>query len=103
MPPPERFKMTDKTGHTPGPWVADLGETYSIRAKDGRVAHCQHVHLTGRRDTKTVAANARLISAAPELLEALVNLLAVHEDDGGTRYHVHVAARAAIAKAEGRV
>ena len=91
--------MTDKTGHTPGPWVADLGETYSIRAKDGRVAHCQHVHLTGRRDTKTVAANARLISAAPELLEALKLV----EEHYGEDSDVFCIVRGAIAKAEGRV
>ena len=45
--------------------------------------------------------NARLIAAAPELLEALENLLKVHEGEGGTQYHAVDMARAAIAKAKG--
>lgn len=36
-----------------------------------------------------------------ELLEALENLLAVHEGQGGTRYHAGDIARAAISKARG--
>lgn len=46
--------------------------------------------------------HARLIAAAPDLLYALQNLLAVHEGEGGTRYHAGDIARAAIAKATGR-
>ena len=41
----------------------------------------------------------RLIKA--ELLEALENLLAVNEGEGGTRYHAQDIARAAITKAKG--
>lgn len=44
-------------------------------------------------------AAAHLIAAAPDLLDALQNLLAVHEGEGGTRYHAGDIARAAIAKA----
>jgi ABC-type transport system involved in cytochrome bd biosynthesis fused ATPase/permease subunit len=36
-----------------------------------------------------------------ELLEALENLLKVHEGEGGTQYHAGDMARAAIAKAKG--
>ena len=36
-----------------------------------------------------------------ELLEALENLLKVHEGEGGTQYHAVDMARAAIAKAKG--
>jgi hypothetical protein len=46
-------------------------------------------------------ANARLAEAAPDLLEALINLLKTHEGEGGTRYHAGDIARAAIAKALG--
>ena len=52
-------------------------------------------------------ANARLISSAPELLEALRNIVnlwdhhaSAHHD--GIIYPLHQAARAAIAKAEAR-
>ena len=41
-------------------------------------------------------------AAAPDLLEALQNLLKVHEGEGGTRYHAGDIARAAIAKATGQ-
>ena len=44
---------------------------------------------------------ARLMAAAPELLEALENLLKVHEGEGGTQYNAADIARAAIAKAKG--
>jgi len=46
-------------------------------------------------------ADARLIAAAPELLEALENLLKVHEGEGGTQHHAGDMARAAISKAKG--
>jgi len=46
-------------------------------------------------------ADARLIAAAPDLLEALENLLKVYEGEGGTQYHAGDIARAAIAKAKG--
>lgn len=46
-------------------------------------------------------ADAHLIAAAPELLEALENLLKVHEGEGGTQHNAADMARAAIAKAKG--
>jgi cation transporter-like permease len=57
--------------------------------------------ICGYGSGDVVEANARLIAAAPELLEALENLLAVHECRGGTKYHAGDIARAAIAKAKG--
>ena len=47
-------------------------------------------------------ANARLIAAAPELLYALENLLAVKNCEGGTMFDSDEIARAAIAKARGQ-
>ena len=55
-------------GHTPGPWVLDYdkGSTRDILSlKDGGICT---VRRAGRHDSATFAANARLISAAPELL-----------------------------------
>lgn len=42
-----------------------------------------------------------LMKARDELLEALQNLLKVHEGEGGTQHHAGDIARAAIAKAKG--
>ena len=42
-----------------------------------------------------------LMGARDELLEALENLLKVHEGEGGTQHHAGDMARAAIAKAKG--
>jgi hypothetical protein len=82
--------------HTPGPW------RYTKHAvdEDYMLVFCgsDGDNLRGYCGE----ANARLIAAAPELLEALVNLLAVHECQGGTKYHAGDIARAAIAKATGK-
>lgn len=67
--------MTAK--HTPGPWTPEFGEAYRVRAQQdgGQVAIMTNLKgrdgLAGRRNGDEVAANARLIAAAPELLEAL--------------------------------
>ena len=42
-----------------------------------------------------------LMKARDELLQALENLLKVHEGEGGTQHHAGDIARAAIAKAKG--
>ncbi len=81
--------------YTPGPWEITWGPTIDIAgiaqipvADDGR-------HT----------ANARLISAAPELLEALQSIVQSlsDQDDEGLIEHAEpmIAARAAIAKATG--
>ena len=81
-------------GHTPGPWTAiDRSHVYTEGLQ--LVAVAQH----GR----SVEANARLIAAAPELLEALQAI--VERVNGGSSYRmgadVDGLARAAIAKATG--
>lgn len=50
--------------HTPGPWLR-RGQTDSIDSADGRSVCWVNLH------TMPAEANARLISAAPDLLEAL--------------------------------
>jgi hypothetical protein len=98
------------TKHTPGPWRYD--DTWGLIVARGEVevAAC---HGGGSRSE--AQANARLISAAPELLDALKTLLAYHGETGhgvfkSTKGHYVkereclqcTMARAAIAKAEGR-
>ena len=99
------------TKHTPGPW--HIANSFS-RTEFGRYrlaiypnSDMQHPHVSVSApddDAMTeVTANARLIAAAPDMLAALQNLL---NYTGGWDLkdpeHPIVAARAAIAKAEGR-
>ena len=94
-----------RTKHTPGPWVvgpvddtvvthlgAD-GTCYEIAAIDGDY---------NDPDTWPIMeANARLIAAAPELLDTLTALLEVHDAMGAGQSHAATKARVAIAKATG--
>lgn len=102
--------------HTPGPWVKHTPSNATQTALIARelpnhrrsiVAvipdHLQHGNAAVT-DWFEMEANARLVAAAPELLEALRNLLAEGEfaDYPNTRqWHAVQAARAAITKATG--
>jgi hypothetical protein len=62
-----------------------------------------------RRDPETAAANARLIASAPDLLEVVKDVVHAgnHAESAGDYYteldpHTVEAARAAIAKTEGK-
>jgi len=60
---------------TPGPWAPIFKEAYYVQAPDlGHVAIMTNLKgaygLGGRRNGDEVAANCRLIAAAPDLLEA---------------------------------
>lgn len=69
------------SAHTPGPWLTEFSEAYVVRAQQdgGRVAIIANLRgphgMGGRRSSAEVAANTRLISAAPDLLEALQELI----------------------------
>ncbi|MGH9462448.1 MAG: hypothetical protein ACRD1X_14625 [Vicinamibacteria bacterium] len=81
------------SSHTPGPWHANC---FLVTAENGRgVTHCG----LGLGKPEESEANARLIAAAPELLEALKSI----ENDG---QHIPKAIwdlrNAVIAKAEGK-
>lgn len=63
-----------KNLHTPGPWRVNKKVNTSVEqatAPQGMVLICQCEDPDGARINKEDAANARLIAAAPELLEAL--------------------------------
>lgn len=100
--------------HTPGPWhLEEMGynsSSYYIRGSSesgdrltigkGAVAHIP------RSTVNPMEANARLIAAAPELLEALKAMLEAEyahewEDYSSEELTVLEKAHAAIAKAEG--
>ena len=87
--------------HTPGPWVVDpaVRQGFTVYApKEGFIVGTQDEE--GRYGAIESEANARLIAAAPDLLDALLMVL---DDpnalDGRPRTYEYV--RAAIAKATG--
>jgi hypothetical protein len=97
--------------HTPGPWKADdKGKAVFIPL---RAHHCEQlgiqVGFVSWEDDKESLANARLIAAAPELLEALKELdswlvcacIATPEDMAQSFPHMQQVVSAAIARAEG--
>jgi hypothetical protein len=66
--------MSDKLKHTPGPWQVRTidGSIGHIETLDGvAVANAEIVGTLRQPNTAERKANAALISAAPELLEAL--------------------------------
>ena len=84
--------------HTPGPWFADLSAE-TVTSADGNIVVYE---------LNTNEADACLIAAAPDLLEALTKLLDMHERcDAGFAPHVELRfairdmARAVLAKATG--
>ena len=112
-------KTATKAQHTPGPWSYavgafnddDIGATCggSILSDSGYYVAAVHNDVAG--GDIVARANATLIAAAPELLEALSNLVRYSDDDEyGHAVDMSLegiealmnAARAAIAKAEGR-
>ncbi|CUX07686.1 hypothetical protein CFBP6626_07585 [Agrobacterium tumefaciens] len=109
--------MSSIATHTPGPWLeAGRGAGSHIHADKGEVAWLRSYMGI---DDEQIEANARLIAAAPELLEALKWMVENDETNegeeprpefGGDSWNEVNAfflaglnrARAAIAKAEGR-
>lgn len=93
--------------HTPRPWrVTESSREFPEGHIVAKVTLCRHVVTTTKIQREEVEANATLIAAAPELLDAAREALAFLE--WATKHAnarcVHVAEplRTAIAKAEGR-
>lgn len=96
----------NKEVHTPGPWEYSGNSTGAVRAHNDLVASVYGDN--GEATGLSMAANARLIAAAPELLGALNGILGryarlVESGDAGNwdceLEPQVIAARAAIAKA----
>jgi hypothetical protein len=98
--------------HTPGPWLMAAPKDYDsdgigVMAKNKYGVHyyVARAGYMGSADPDYAEANARLISAAPDLLAALQNILDYERDsipDAGTYgREVYDAARAVISKATG--
>ena len=88
--------------HTPGPWVVDpaVRQGFTVYApKEGFIVGTQDEE--GRYGAIESEANARLIAAAPELLEALKSVIAWLDAPDESAFSDSELARAAIAKATG--
>ena len=105
-----------KTQHTPGPWRARPSDTNPARVWITQDAppNTKAVPFIAQcaEGNPQAEANARLIAASPELLDALAECVAWHDLDGQRSQPVYstqsdvgrrmiAAARAAIAKATG--
>ena len=114
---PKLSKFADKqrkgevmTNHTPGPWTIHDYEVWTSKGPGhGLVCHCAPYcpPLLNSEQGREFTANAHLIAAAPELLEALhdINILmdALNISNIGLiAASAHQIVRAAIAKAEGK-
>ena len=101
---------TTKATFTPGPWFVHNGEDCLERditnhADSSALAYFVATAWGGGDPEALLEANARLIAAAPDLLEALLNVRAAFTPEA---YSLNIwqrtaleMARAAIAKAEG--
>jgi hypothetical protein len=97
--------------HTPGPWVIHFSKA-QVDAFDGEDGQplpvCKLLWPIKKRSEAETRANANLIAAAPDLLEALWECIEVesrHSNRQATdraRKEAHAKARAVIEKAEGR-
>lgn len=92
--------------HTPGPWHLEDGLIVAIRNNvPVPVAEPRYVAApidhSQTRVRNEEAANARLISAAPDLLDALAGMLSDYAEHGEIKNGSMQEARAAIAKATG--
>ncbi len=97
-----------KTKHTPGPWKIRInrqGPKVIHETTPGNAVLIAQVCETSTKmdEPDRAVYDAALITAAPELLEALQQLLALHEPTNSLARlrNEYTAARAAIAKATG--
>lgn len=85
--------------HTPAPWYFSNEGVLRVRAKDDDEVVCSYA---GYENCEREYANAKLIAAAPDLLEALQELVFLYEHDEGCRELTeYKRAKAAISKALG--
>lgn len=96
---------TNDAQHTPGPWKA-VEAAYNppgwLWVQNGPGALLADVHQNVNIPLDARNANARLMAAAPELLEALQEIIAAADGEGWSQLDAgFTKARAAVAKALG--
>jgi len=104
--------------HTPGPWTLETVETQigtchkigpfpcnsGTRSETHACVYADNIRLSDYGHSKVgdeLLANARLIAAAPQMLEALRELMGLAQREGWDHVAVNMA-RAALAKAQGK-
>jgi hypothetical protein len=91
--------------HTPGPWIANSSGDVALEGDSNSIiAWCTSPDSVEDGDGPAMA-NARLIAAAPEMLEALKKLTAIcpaAREAGSAYWRAIEFASRAIAKAEGK-
>jgi len=93
--------------HTPGPWQNTFDGSFVYAPRKKGTDHGQLIAQVTAGEGMNTVENARLIAAAPELLEALEAIMSSHVDPDGLIYLpatgsiLSTRARAAIAKARG--
>ena len=94
------------TQHTPGPWRVDPDHCRDVQTSDGAIEIClaeggkpYGINLFSVPPIEEAHANARLIAAAPDLLEACI--VAFHQTCSVGRPKDWEQLRTAIAKATG--
>ena len=98
--------MTDKDArHTPGPWKAVEAASNPpgwLWVQNGPGALLADVHQNVNIPLDARNANARLMAAAPELLEALQEIITAADGEGWSQLDAgFTKARVAVAKAMG--
>ena len=112
------YIFADRTAHTPGPWIAQIGDKGGTIWGPGNNPADRPIAYIRKRDDQalldeTDLANGLLLASAPELLEALrafeaglldgsITFTRKRQSDGDPHHPANVAMCAAIAKAEGR-
>lgn len=96
---------TNDAQHTPGPWKA-VEAAYNppgwLWVQNGPGALLADVHQNVNIPLDARNANARLMAAAPELLEALQEIITAADSEGWSQLDAgFTRARAAVAKALG--
>ena len=92
------------SAHTPGPWIVEARSNKRGQQLPPRVTADGRGEIVATLGCfSTRGANAHLIAAAPDLLDALRGMLGMGPSNGGVfTQKAEVIARAAIEKAEGR-
>lgn len=91
-----------KATHTPGPWmVPDNKDAVLAATKTVIIAKCNAGPVRFQPASDTVYANARLISAAPELLNLLERSRKLLEENNVGNQLFRLEVDAAIAKVKG--